>query len=117
MFRFAWRVVSWNLLIVIACLMAIAGVGEAWLRLTEPFVHSRFPQRFAPQAGLIGQPNAEVRWTNGADFWTVSKTNSLGFLDRESIDPQRAAASCHIVALGDSMVEAKEVPIANKFHV
>ena len=116
-FRSAWRVFSWNLLIVIACLMAIAGVGEAWLRLTAPFVHSSFPQRFASQAGLLGQPNAEVRWTNGADFWTVSETNSLGFLDREPIDPERAAASCHIAVLGDSMVEAKEVPIASKFHV
>ena len=117
MFRSAWKVLAGNWLLIIACLTVIAGVGEAWLRLTEPFVHSRFPQRFAPQAGLLGQPNAEVRWTNGADFWTVSETNSLGFLDREPIDPERAAASCHIAVLGDSMVEAKEVPIASKFHV
>ena len=51
------------------------------------------------------------------DYWTVQRANSLGFLDREPIDPRRAAESCHIAAIGDSFVEAAEVPIADKFHV
>ena len=60
---------------------------------------------------------AEVRWTNGLDFWTVSRTNSPGFLDREPPDPERAAASRHVAVFGDSFVEAKEVAVADKFHV
>ena len=62
-------------------------------------------------------PNAKVRHTNGLDFWTESRTNGLGFVDREPIDIKRAAASCHIAMFGDSYVEATEVPIADKFQV
>ena len=72
---------------------------------------------FVPKVGLISEPNAEVRWTNRLDFWTVSRTNSLGFLDREPISPERTAASCHITMIGDSFVAAWEVPIAEKFHL
>ena len=68
-------------------------------------------------SGAYSPPNAEVRWTNGLDFWTISRTNTLGFPDRESIGIERAAASCHITMIGDSYVEALQVPIADKFHV
>ncbi len=82
-----------------------------------PFATRSLPTRFVPKVGLIREPNAEIRHTNMLDFWTVSRTNSLGFLDREPIAPERAAASCHIAIIGDSLVEASEVPIADKFHV
>jgi len=62
-------------------------------------------------------PDTEIRWTNELDFWTVSRTNSLGFLDREPPSPERAAESCHVAVIGASFVEAVEVPIAEKFHV
>ena len=65
----------------------------------------------------IYKPNAEVRHTNGLDFWTESRTNILGFLDREPIGVERAAASCHVAMIGDSYVEALQVPVADKFHV
>ena len=58
-----------------------------------------------------------MRYTNRLDFWTESRTNSLGFLDREPIGLERAAASCHVAMIGDSYVEAHQVPIADKFHV
>ena len=38
-------------------------------------------------------------------------------MDRESIGIERAAASCHITMIGDSYVEAIQVPIADEFHV
>ena len=38
-------------------------------------------------------------------------------MDREPIGLERAAASCHIAMIGDSYVEARQVPIADKFHV
>lgn len=63
------------------------------------------------------KPNAEVRETNHFDFWTVSRTNSYGFPDREPIPPERATASCHIALIGDSFVAALEVPIADKVPV
>ena len=55
--------------------------------------------------------------TNKLDFWTVTRTNSLGFLDREPPSLERAAKGCHITMIGDSFVEARQVPIPEKFHV
>ena len=55
-----------------------------------------------------------MRWTNHLDFWTESRTNGLGFVDREPISLERAAASCHVAMIGDSYVEALQVPIAEE---
>ena len=87
------------------------------MRLIWPFAHSTTPLTFVPGVGLVIQPGAKVRYTNLLDFRTVQHANSLGFLDREPIDPRRAAESCHIAMIGDSFVAAREVPIADKFHV
>ena len=58
-----------------------------------------------------------MSYTNRRDYWTVSRTNSLGFLDREPTSPEQAARSCHISLIGDSFVAAPEVFIADKSHV
>ena len=73
--------------------------------------------RFVPGVGLLHPPHAELALSDGVEFWTVQRANSLGFLDREPIDPARAAESCHISIIGDSFVEAKEVPISDKLQV
>ena len=113
----ALRRVAWNASLLLAGLALIGLAGEAWLRLTTPFVGRHYPKQFVPGVGVLGKPDSEVRWTNGLDYWTVSRTNSLGFLDREPLDPERAAASCHVAVIGASFVEAKEVAVADKFHV
>ena len=115
--RRAIRVVGWNVLIAIAGLAIVAGGAEVYLRLIWPFAHSERPTAFVPGVGPLIRPGAEVRWTDRHEFWTVSRANGLGFLDREPIDPRRAAESCHIAMIGDSFVAALEVPIADKFHV
>ena len=97
---------------------ALIGIaGEAYFRLTVPFMITDGPFTFTPKVGKTWLPNAEIRHTNRLDFWTVSPINSLGFVDREPISPEHAAASCHIAMTGDSFVEAVQVPIADKFHV
>lgn len=70
-----------------------------------------------PGVGFLIKPNSEVKTTDQNEFWTVSQANSLGFLDREPPSPERAAESCHIAVLGDSFVEAAEVPINDKMQV
>ena len=115
--RRALRLVGWNALFLVAGLALIGVVGEMYFRLRAPFLESGAPYGWFPTIGRISTPNAEVRWTNRLDFWTESRTNSLGFLDREPIGLERAAASCHIAMIGDSYVEARQVPIADKFHV
>ena len=109
---------AWNTLFFISGLLLIALAGEIYLGLTKPFVQSSIPYYFVDGVGLIREPNAELRYTRWEDgFFVVSHTNSQGFLDREPISPERAADGCHIAFIGDSFVESKEVPIADKFQV
>ena len=115
--RRALRLVGWNALLLVAALALIGVTGEAYFRLRAPFVENDRPYGWSPNVGGMFAPNAKVRHTNGLDFWTESRTNGLGFVDREPIDIKRAAASCHIAMFGDSYVEATEVPIADKFQV
>ena len=114
------RVLFWvggNVLLFALTWVFIAGIGEVWLRLKWPFAHESKPWHFVPKVGRMFKPNAEVRHTRQLDFWTVSRTNSYGFPDREPIAPERAAASCHIALIGDSFVAALQVPIADKLPV
>ena len=116
--RTALRMAAWNALFVISGLLLIALIGEAYFRLTKPFINSSAPSQFVDGVGLIHEPNAELRFVNWYDdLYVSSRTNSLGFLDRQPVSPERAADGCHIAFIGDSFVEAKQVPIADKFHV
>ena len=111
------RLLGWNALLLGVGVVLAAMAGEAYLRLTTPFTGSSRPLEFVLNVGPLWPPNTEIRFTNGLDFWNVSRTNSLGFLDREPPSPERAAATCHIAMIGDSFVEAAQVPIPDKFHV
>ena len=111
------RVAAWNALFIIFGLLLIALVGEAYLRLANPFIETHIPRRFVDGVGIIREPNSELRYANwDDDAFIVSHTNSQGFLDREPVSAERAAAGCHIAFIGDSFVEAIEVPIADKFQ-
>ena len=111
------RLAGWNAAGLLAGLVLVGLAGEAWLRATVPFKHRHYPTAFVPEVGFLLRPDTEVRWTNNLDFWTLSRSNSLGFLDREPPNPERAAASCHIAVIGDSFVDARHVPIADKLQV
>ena len=111
------RLAGWNALLLLAGLALIGVAGEAYWRLRTPFTWVDRPFIWSPTIGRAYAPNVEVRFTNYLDFWVESRTNSLGFLDREPIGVERAAASCHVAVIGDSFVEALQVPIADRFHV
>ena len=115
--RRALRLIGWNVLIIVAGAAVVGLAGEAYLRLTVPFMESSKPLEFVPNAGYLRPPNTEIRHTNGHDFWTVSRANSLGFLDREPPSPERAATTCHVSVIGDSFVEAPDVPNEDKLQV
>ena len=113
------RIAAWNAALAAAGLALIAAASEIYLRAANPgwFYGNRLPMQFVPGVGRLIQPNADFRHTNGLDFWQTTRANSLGFLDREPLSPQDAAASCHVAVIGDSFVEANEVPIADKLHI
>ena len=111
------RAAAWNFLFIIAGLLLHVIAGEAYFRLTRPFLVTDVPSQFVDGVGVIREPNAELRYANWHDDnFVVSRVNGLGFLDREPISAERAAAGCHIAFIGDSFVEAMEAPIADKFH-
>ena len=115
--RRAWRVTAWNFLLLAGAVLLAAAAGQAWLRATKPFVRSRFSQEWTPGVGDHFQAHSEVRWTNLFDYWTVSRTNRFGFLDREPPSLERARASCHVAVVGDSFVAGREVPVADRVQV
>ena len=115
-FRRICSIIWWNILLLTAGLLLIAGAGEAWFRLNAPFHVSDSAVRFVPSVGYLLEPNREMRFTNGIDYWITTRTNSLGFLDRETVDPEHAVG-CGIIAFGDSFVEGRQVAIEDKFHV
>ena len=118
MYLRALLAIAWNALFAISGLLLIALAGEIYLRLANPFIDTSIPYQFVDGVGIIRKPNAELRFTNwDDDNWVISHTNSQGFLDREPVSPERAAAGCHIAFIGDSFVEAMQAPIADKFHV
>ena len=85
-FRRGLRLVGWNALLLVLGVTLIAMAGEAYLRLTMPFVTSSDPWEFefVPNVGRLRPPNTEFRSTNLRDFWNISRTNSLGFLNAYS---------------------------------
>ena len=115
-FRRLARTLAWNGLLVFAVAALIAVSAEAYMRAKGRFTQS-LPHRDVPGVGRLYDPNTEVRATNGLDYWTRVRTNSLGFIDREPPSPKRASATCHIAVIGDSFVDARQVPIADKLQV
>lgn len=91
------------------------GSVELVLRWRYPFADSNWPGAFDPEIGFHFAPQTELRRTNLSDYCIAQTTNSLGFADREP--PAVTADERRILVLGDSFVEAVQVPIAQKLHV
>ena len=110
------RLIGWNAAFIVVGLTLIAVVGEFYFRAKIPFTSGVLTKRFDPEMGIIREPLAEISYTNHLDFWTVSRANSLGFLDRD-YQLTMSSDSCPVVVIGDSFVEAKEVAISDKLQV
>jgi hypothetical protein len=91
----------------------LAGLFEAYQRLSGRFAGTAWPFHVDPVAGFLFEPRAEVRWTNHLDFWAREETNSLGYLDREPLLPKPPGRR-RILVVGDSFVEAAQVRNADK---
>lgn len=109
------RLLGWNALVLGAGVLLVAAAAEAWLR-TASFPITVQPRVWVPNVGSMYRPHT-WSYIRKDDFEQRSRSNSLGFLDREPPTPESAAESCHIAMIGDSFVAARQVPIAAKFHV
>ena len=116
--RSFWRRAAGKALLLLAGITFACIALETYLRLQWPFLTNKESTHFHPKAGLIRKPNAEVRSTNNyGEFFTIQRVNRFGFLDREPPSPEQTTSGCHITIIGDSFVEARQVPISDKFHV
>lgn len=119
--RHILRIAGWNVLALVVGLLLILCVAEVYLRISMPFAapfgYVIWPTRFVADVGLTYEPLAEVRKTDLREFWTTDRSNSLGFIDRESLSIEDSDSTCHITVIGDSFVAASEVPILEKMHV
>lgn len=106
-----------GILITVVILALLAAGGELYLRTKWPFIQTTWPSRFNEKYGWTLQPGATVNWTNHVDFWASTQANSLGFLDREPPAHPSTDEICRVVFIGDSYVEAAQLPIDQKFHI
>lgn len=115
--------VMWKAVFLLAFLFAglFAAAVTANIRFgqadTPAFPERRAPAILVPGVGALYEPGAETRREIGPGRGVVQRVNRLGFLDREPVDRRRAIASCHVAAFGGGFVEARGVPIPDKFHV
>lgn len=111
------RTAGWILLLPLAAALAAVGGTELYFRLALPYMTAEPPYALVPGVGRVFRPGADVWARERRDRRFVARANGLGFLDREPGDLRRADESCRIAVLGGAFVEAREIPLANKFHV
>lgn len=106
-----------GLLQVLATVVVLLLVLEVWARLFPPKDQSVWPVVQNPAVGTTLQPNARVVFGNGLDFHVEERTNEAGFLDRPLPAIPKPPGTCRIAIIGDSFVEAAQVPIRQKVQV
>ena len=106
-----------GLLQVLGTILVLYLLLEVWARLFPPKDQNIWPLVQNPAVGTTFQPNARVVLTNGLDFHVEARSNEVGFLDRPLPPIARTPDSCRIAFIGDSMIEAAQVPIRQKVQV
>ena len=106
-----------GILIGLVSVIVLLGAIEVGFRTQMPFGTISWPSRFDPSYGYTFVPGEEVRWTNYFDFWQATRANRFGFLDREPVPAGERTGNCHVAFIGDSFVEAAQVPIEKKVQV
>ena len=93
------------------------------MRLTSPTLPEKVyqdinqrPVTVTKELGMVFAPNRETTRANGYDYHVTQVTNNFGFLDHDR-KIEKEEGTFRILVLGDSYVEAVQVPIPQKFHI
>ena len=112
--------IIFSIIAIIFGFVIALGSIELTARLLIKPCYPVWPVQFDPQFGSKFKPNSLVRWggvdTFPHEFCVTENVNSMGFVDKEH-DIGPAPDRFRILVLGDSFVEAVQVPIGKKFHV
>jgi lysophospholipase L1-like esterase len=112
-----WRSLRLGLLQVGGAILIVFLVMEIWARVFPPKDKTIWPLVQNPAVGTTFRPNARVVLTNGLDFHVEETSNEAGFLDRPLPPLEKPPGVCRIAVIGDSFVEAAQVPIRQKLQV
>ncbi len=104
-----------GLAISVALVVLLAAIVELYTRFEGMFPKSEvvWASRFSEDVGFTFMPGASIKYTNGVEYWTNDKVNSLGFLDYEPVIP-KPAGTYRVLVVGDSFVEAVQLPLRKK---
>ena len=105
------------LLQVLATVFLVIALLEGWSWLFPPKDKVVWPVVQDAAVGSKFRANARVLWTNGLDVRVEARTNEAGFLDRPLPPIERRPGTCRIAIIGDSFVEAAQVPVGQKIQV
>lgn len=100
-----------NLALVALGLLFAWGAGELLVRFAIPTSTVRY--RFDRDVGYVLQPSSTFRWVS-PDYDVRVTTNAAGFHDVEHVRT-KPPGTYRILVVGDSMVEALQVPLADQF--
>lgn len=101
----------------VGTLLVLLALLEIWARLFPPKDQIVWPLTQRPLIGTTFVPNSAVVLSNGLDYHVETLANEAGFLDRPLPPVEKAPGSCRIAVVGDSFVEAAQVPIEQKLQV
>lgn len=111
------RVCAINLSISIGLIAILFMSGEAYIRMIKGIKNPSTHTETVYKIGNIFIPNSKTYWTNFTDYAISDRANSIGFIDREPLQSEKNANEIRIAFIGDSFVEALQVPISQKSHV
>ena len=113
----SWSTTRLVLLQVGGTILVLYLLLEGWARLFPPKDQLVWPLVQNPSVGTTFQPNSRVVLSNGLDFRVEQRSNEAGFLDRPLPPLARRPGSCRVAIIGDSFVEAAQVPVDQKVQV
>ena len=106
-----------NIFLTLSGLLLIGFILEYRFQSDIKKYETSWPAKHYKGIGWHFEPGKKVKWTNHSSYWQETTANELGFLDRPGVAKRHSIGLCNIAFLGDSFVEAAQVPIEKKAHV